>query len=66
LILFYSSIFVFKFCSFARDNFNFGATGNAMKWRYYESNFEEYNTDSPDKTIQWAESNGWGFRGKII
>jgi hypothetical protein len=36
-----------------------------MKWRSYENNFQEYKTDLPDKTIQWAQSKGWGFRGKI-
>jgi hypothetical protein len=40
-------------------------TENAMKWRSYENNFQEYKTDLPDKTIQWAQSKGWGFRGKI-
>ena len=57
-------ISLLQYCSFARDNFNFGVTGNDMKWRYYENVKGEYSNEVPDNTIMWAESNGWGFRGE--
>ncbi len=36
-----------------------------MKWREYENVFQQYKTDVPDKTIKWAQSKGWGFRGEL-
>jgi hypothetical protein len=57
--------FILQYCSFARDNFNFGVTENDMKWREYENVFQQYKTDVPDKTIKWAQSKGWGFRGEL-
>jgi hypothetical protein len=37
-----------------------------MKWRDYENVKGQYQTDVPDKTIMWAQSKGWGFRGEAF
>ena len=55
-----------EYCTFAKDNFNFGVADNAMKWRQWENEFNHFNTKSTDAMLDWAEHNGWGFRAHCL
>ena len=54
------------YCSFAKDNFNYIVMENALKWRQWEPEFSDFQTDNPDKTISWAKQNGMGVRGHCL
>ena len=54
------------YCSFARDNFNFAVAENAMKWRSWEYNYDNFNSYNVDTMFKWLEQKGWGIRAHCL
>ncbi|XP_059087514.1 anti-sigma-I factor RsgI6-like [Tigriopus californicus] len=54
------------YCSFARENFNFAVTENAMKWRLWEPEYDNFNSYGVENMLKWLEAKGWGVRAHCL
>ena len=50
------------YCTFARENFNYAVAENAMKWTYYEPEYDVFQTFAVDNLMEWLAFNNFGFR----